>query len=127
MTAEDTRNGLNQHERDLDAELRFDFDQRVAEKIRAGMNEAQARRWQRGSSSVESSGLKKNRRDARGARLFESLRRDVSYTPCGCSHERRVSPRLLSRYWRWESGSTPRSFTLTNTVLFRRVSFGQRQ
>ena len=44
MTAEDRMNRLDPKERELDAELRFDFDQRIAEKIRAGMDEAGARR-----------------------------------------------------------------------------------
>src|SRR5580700_6327045 len=67
-----------QLEKELDAELRFDFDQRVAENIRSGMSEAEARR----AARLEFGGIeqvKEECRDARGIPFLHSLFQDVSY------------------------------------------------
>ena len=67
-----------QIEKDLDAELRFDFEQRIAEKIRAGIPESEAHR----ATRLEFGGLeqvKEECRDARGGPLLDSVLRDVRY------------------------------------------------
>ena len=67
-----------QVERQLDAELRFHFDSVVAENVRAGMNESEARRRAR----MEFGGLdqvKEECRDARGTRWLEDLVRDLRF------------------------------------------------
>ena len=65
-------------ERHLDAELRFHFDGLVADNLRAGMSEAEARRGAR----LEFGGVeqvKEECRDARGTRWLEDLWRDLRF------------------------------------------------
>lgn len=65
-------------EQQLDAELRFDYEQRVAEKVRAGTSESEARRTAR----LEFGGIeqvKEECRDARGTRWLEELFGDIRY------------------------------------------------
>jgi putative ABC transport system permease protein len=65
-------------EQQLDAELRFDYDQRVAAHVRRGMSEAEARRAVR----LEFGGLeqvKEECRDARELQFLHSFARDLSY------------------------------------------------
>ena len=74
----DSVRGKAELERQLDAELRFDYDQRVAEKIRAGMSEADARRAVR----LEFGGIeqiKEECRDQWALRFFYSVGRDARY------------------------------------------------
>ncbi len=63
-------------DRDLDRELRFHFEQQVADKMRAGMNEEQARRQTR----LEFGGMeqiKEDCRDSRGTVWVPSLLQDL--------------------------------------------------
>ena len=65
-------------EKELDAELRFDCEQRVAEHIRAGKSEAEARR----AVQLEFGGLeqvKEECREARGLHLLDTLQRELRY------------------------------------------------
>jgi len=65
-------------ERHLDAELRFHFDGLVADNLRAGMSEPEARR----SARLEFGGVeqvKEECRDARGTRWAEDLWQDLCY------------------------------------------------
>ncbi len=65
-------------ERHLDAELRFHFDGLVADNLRAGMSEAEARR----SARLEFGGfeqVKEECRDARGTRWVEDLWQDLRF------------------------------------------------
>ena len=65
-------------ERHLDAELRFHFDGLVADNLRAGMSEAEARRHAR----LEFGGVeqvKEECRDARGTRWIEDLWQDLRF------------------------------------------------
>lgn len=65
-------------ERQLDAELRFDYDQRVAAKIRDGMSEPEACR----AARLELGGLeqiKEGCRDARGTRWIETMIQDLRF------------------------------------------------
>src|SRR5258708_7074724 len=66
-------------ERYLDAELRFHFDGLVADNIRAGMSEPEARR----SARLEFGGVeqvKEECRDARGTRWVEDLWQDLRFS-----------------------------------------------
>ena len=65
-------------ERHLDAELRFHFDGLVADNLRAGMSEPEARR----SARLEFGGVeqvKEECRDARGTRWIEDLWQDLRF------------------------------------------------
>jgi predicted permease len=65
-------------ERHLDAELRFHFDGLVADNVRAGMSEPEARR----SARLEFGGVeqvKEECRDARGTRWIEDLLQDLRF------------------------------------------------
>ena len=65
-------------ERHLDAELRFHFDGLVADNLRAGMSETEARR----SARLEFGGVehvKEECRDARGTRWVETSLQDIRY------------------------------------------------
>jgi macrolide transport system ATP-binding/permease protein len=67
-----------QLERDLDKELRFHFETQVAEKIRSGISESEARRLAR----IEFGGLDQIKEDCRGSRgtmWLESVLQDLSY------------------------------------------------
>jgi putative ABC transport system permease protein len=68
----------DQVERELDAELRYDFDRRVDDFVAAGMSRADARR----AARLEFGGLdqiKERCRDARGTRWFEEFLADARY------------------------------------------------
>src|SRR5580704_12829507 len=65
-------------EKELDAELRFHFETQVAEKIQAGMNEAEARR----ATRLEFGGLeqiKQDCRESRGTLWFASIVQDLHF------------------------------------------------
>src|SRR5437870_5055209 len=65
-------------ERELDAELRYDFDRRVEEFVASGMSRQDARR----AATLEFGGLdqiKERCRDARGTRWFHDLLSDTRY------------------------------------------------
>ena len=67
-----------QMERHLDTELRFHFDGLVAENVRAGMSEPEARR----NARLEFGGVeqvKEECRDARGTRWVEDLWQDMHF------------------------------------------------
>ena len=66
-------------ERSLDAELRFHFDQQVADNIRAGMKPDEARRIARLKFGTLEH-MKEECRDARGARWIENTLRDARFT-----------------------------------------------
>jgi hypothetical protein len=64
-------------EKQLEAELRFDYEQRVADKIRAGMSNAEAHR----AATLEFGGVERVKdecRDVRGFPLLHSLWQDVA-------------------------------------------------
>jgi predicted permease len=68
----------NQLEQQVDAELRFDYEQRIEDRMRAGMSEAEARRTVRlefGDLEL----VKEECRDARGLQPLDSLLHDVRY------------------------------------------------
>ena len=104
-------------EHQLDAELRFDFDQRVAEKIRAGMSEAEARR----AARLQFGGLeqvKEECRDVRGFQFLQAFLRDLQYAV----RAMRRSPGftvVAVMMLALGIGVNAAVFTLTNAVLFR--------
>jgi len=65
-------------EADLDKELRFHFESQVADKVRSGISESEARRLTR----IEFGGIeqiKEDCRERRGTMWLESLSQDVRY------------------------------------------------
>ncbi len=65
-------------ERDLDSELRFHLEQQVAEKVRTGMTESEARR----ATRLEFGGLaqiKENCRESRGTLWVASVLQDLRF------------------------------------------------
>ncbi len=69
---------LKKHEKQLDRELRFHFDQLVADYIRQGMTEAQARRKARQEfGGMEQ--VKEECRDARGTLWLDSTLQDIRF------------------------------------------------
>ena len=69
---------LKQSERELDAEIRFDLEQRIAAKVRAGMTRQEAEF----SARREFGGIdltKEECRDERGTQFFEHLWQDLRY------------------------------------------------
>ena len=63
-------------ERELDAELRYHFDREVADNVRMGMSEKEARRRARIDSGGDAP-LKERCRDARGTRWVEDIAQDL--------------------------------------------------
>jgi predicted permease len=100
----------------LDAELRFDFDQRVAEKIRAGMSEAEARR----AARLEFGGLeqvKEECRDARGLRALQSILQDIRYALRGM-HRSPGFTAVAIAILAVGLGINTAVFTIANAMLF---------
>ncbi|HEX4279047.1 MAG TPA: ABC transporter permease [Bryobacteraceae bacterium] len=106
-----------QIEKELDAELRFDYDQRVARHVGAGLSEAEARR----AARLEFGGIeqiKEECRDARGLEFIHSLVRDVRY-----------ALRMFKQYPGFAAvaigtlavgiGVNATVFTVTNATLFK--------
>src|SRR6202041_200228 len=65
-------------EADLDKELRFHFESQVADKVRSGVSESEARRLTR----IEFGGMeqvKEDCRERRGTMWLETIGRDVRY------------------------------------------------
>jgi putative ABC transport system permease protein len=104
-------------ERHLDAELRFHFDGLVADNLRAGMSEPQARR----SARLQFGGVeqvKEECRDARGMIFIADLLRDLRYA----SRSLRRSPGFTLTAIAMLAigiGLNAAVFTLMNTVLFK--------
>ena len=116
MTAEDRRNGLDPQERELDAELRFDFDQRVAEKIRTGLGEGEARRAVR----LEFGGIeqvKEECRDARGHQTIQSVLRDIRYALRGMQRSPGFTAMAIA-ILAIGLGVNTAVFTIANAMLF---------
>jgi hypothetical protein len=65
-------------ERELDAELRYHFDREVADNIRMGMSEEEARRRARLDLGGDDQ-LKESCRDARGTRWVEDITQDFGF------------------------------------------------
>jgi len=90
-------------EKELDAELRFHFEAQVADKIQAGMVEAEARR----ATRLEFGGLdqvKEQCRESRGTLWLVSLAQDLRFGARILAKSPGFRP---SWCWRWASVSAP--------------------
>jgi predicted permease len=110
-------------EAQLDAELRFDFDQRVAANIRAGMDECAAHR----AARLAFGGLdqvKEECRDARGTRWLQDLWQDFRYA----LRTMRLKPGFAAvaiLTLALGSGATTVMFTVIDSVLLKPLPYPQ--
>jgi len=77
-------------EEELDAELRFDFEQRVEARIRSGMSECAARH----AARLEFGGIEQVKDECREARAFswmDDLGRDITYAMRSASRQRGIT------------------------------------
>jgi putative ABC transport system permease protein len=110
-----------QLEKQLDAELRFDFDQRVAENIRSGLSEAEARR----AARLEFGGIeqvKEECRDARGLQFFHSVLQDARYALRGMRRSPGFTAVAIVTL-ALGIGVNATVFTVTDAVLFKGFPF----
>jgi predicted permease len=111
-------------EEDLDAELRFDFEERVAAKMRSGLDKAEARR----AARLEFGGIEQVKEECRDARAFaflDSLRQDS-----------RFALRMFGRHLGFTAvavitlglgiGINAAVFTVTDATLFKAFPLVQR-
>lgn len=106
----------NQLETQVDAELRFDYEQRIEDRMRAGMSEAEAHRTVRlefGDLEL----VKEECRDARGLQALDSLFQDVRYALRGMKRAPGFTAVAITML-AVGIGVNTTVFTVTNSVLF---------
>jgi len=112
-----------QVEAQLDAELRFDFDQRVAANIRAGMSESGARRAARlAFGGMEQ--VKEECRDARGTRWLQDLWQDFRYA-LRTLRQKPGFAAVAILTLALGSGATTVMFTVIDSVLLKPLPYPQ--
>jgi putative ABC transport system permease protein len=106
----------DQLEKQVDAELRFDYEQRIEDRMRAGMGEAEAHRTVRlefGDLEL----VKEECRDARGLQALDSFFQDVRYALWGMRRAPGFTAVAIAML-AVGIGVNTTVFTVTNSVLF---------
>jgi predicted permease len=112
-----------QAEAQLDAELRFDYDQRVAANLRSGMDECEARRAARlAFGGLEQ--IKEECRDARGTRWLHDLCQDFRYALRTLAQKPGFAAVAILTL-ALGSGATTVTFTVINGVLLKPLPYPQ--
>ncbi len=111
-------------EQQLDAELRFNYDERVAEHMRRGMSDAEARR----AARLEFGGLEQVKdecRDARGLQFLHSFLKDAGHA-LGGMRRSPVFTVVAVLTLALGIGVNAAVFTVMNAVLFKGFPFVER-
>ena len=108
-------------ERSMDAELRQHIEAEIADRVRRGMERAEARRTAlRDFGGIET--IKEQARDARGGRAFEDLIADLRYAARVLVHQRGVTLAAMATF-ALGVGAVTAIFSLVYGILLRPLPY----